>query len=171
VLSADGLLLPFCVVVAVETDVQLVENTLNKPVDEAEELIENDKSFMSKFKEYTAEHQQAVMKELNRFFRREELSVAARRQNSVGVFFFCRSLEALHVINELNSSRQLQTILENVFQMVLQTENKVGLRNVSFDKEYESYRTFFRHVKGLMSIYTFLGDKSESIVCHDDQLI
>jgi hypothetical protein len=78
--------------------------------------------------------------------------IAANTQHSIGLFYLCRSLDALQHLYDLFTSGELKQIVERIFTVLLNEEKSVVVDNLNWDSQ--------DYVNGLQDFYAALNLKT-----------
>jgi hypothetical protein len=76
----------------------------------------------------------------------------AKTGNSVTLFFYCTSMSGLQYLHELFSSRQLEAIIENLFNTLLEAEQNAALQIDELKWEMRDYLRCMQHMCSLSQL-------------------
>ena len=106
----------------------------------------------------TPEERLGELSELLDQLRAREVSlIFAQRQNSIGLFYLCRSLRGLQYLYEIYSTQQLNVLMQEIF-ISLDSDGTMDLR-VNLRWDLSSY------IDCLQQLYTFMNLPILSYVC------
>jgi Caspase recruitment domain len=88
--------------------------------------------FMAILGRSSSEDRERLIQRVNEFSRDVDL-LAVKKENSIGIFYFCRSLAGLQHLDDLYSSGQLKFIFENVFSELLNDSKLVPVESLHWD--------------------------------------
>jgi hypothetical protein len=74
-----------------------------------------------------------VVERINELKNRDVQTIAAMKQNSIGLFFMCHSLNGLHHLYDLYSSGQLKQIAQCIFTALFNDDKAVVVDNLNWD--------------------------------------
>jgi hypothetical protein len=74
-----------------------------------------------------------VVERINELKNRDVQTIAAMKQNSIGLFFMCHSLKGLQHLYDLYSSGQLKQVAQRIFTVLLDDDKPVVVDNLNWD--------------------------------------
>ena len=92
---------------------------------------------------------QRIEKELRELGAGIEL-IKLKKQNSIGSYFLCKTVDGLQRLNAMFKSGTLKTMLENVFNCLLASEIRTRIENLSTDQDdYDKCRKYLNSMTGI----------------------
>src|SRR6218665_3802943 len=70
--------------------------------------------------------------------------IAAKRGNSVILYFFCKTLTDLIQLQEMQTSRKLTNVVEKTFNEMLSSAQIIKLRTALYDEDFSRCELGFR---------------------------
>jgi hypothetical protein len=76
--------------------------------------------------------------------------IGARKQNSIGSYFVCKTLTALQRLYQMYLSGRLQTFLEELFTLLLDNGQRIRIKNLVWSRaDYDNCVKFFCKLSGM----------------------
>ena len=135
-----------------ELDVTVDETAIGD-ISEAETRIESTfEDFIKSLLSNSSEQAEHLLSDLAPLLKLDKVTTIVRKQQGIGVYFLCKSGEALKQVQEFDRSK-LKEILKNLFTEMLQAETPVEFKRFSFSYDDEPHfplcqQHYFQRVEG-----------------------
>lgn len=145
-----------------EVDISLDEKSV-------EDVSLAEQEIVSQFKEYIkqvldGEQREKLLSKLAPLLEGQaDVSIIIQKQNSLGVYFLCKTQNSLKQIRDLQKDGDLLTILKNIFTSLLKTSKTVGIKQTNEpitirakpidESDYVRCDKYFQTVAGKLFLY------------------